>query len=284
MSTTSPSEHAINTKPLLDVQSTPDVRGIALQRVGVSHVELPMQILDKHGGTQAIATISSMTVDLPPESKGTHMSRFIEIANRWGKDKVFSLNVREFLEETCDKLHAQSAYLDMRFKYFIEKQAPVSGLSAPMGYDCRFRSALVNGTYEFILGVDVPMSTLCPCSKAISEFGAHNQRAHTRAQLIIDPTPDHPVIWIEDVVHLLEAQASCPVFPMLKRSDEKWVTERQYTNPKFVEDVLRDSILALREMQYVNGFHIEVEALESIHGHNAYAAHCEQFNTLQAMY
>lgn len=267
-------------KPLHDVQKTPDERGIALQQVGISHVDFPMKLVEKTGGTQQVTAVANFTVGLLAASKGTHMSRFMVMITEWSRHKVFSLNFREFLEETRKLLDAPSAQMEVNFKYFVDKAAPVSGITAPMGYNCFFKTALVNDTYQFVLGVEVPMANLCPCSKAISDFGAHNQRAYIRSQVVIDPERDHPMVWIEDVIEKLDAQASCPVYPLLKREDEKWVTERQYTNPKFVEDVIRDSVAVLRTVDGVTGFALEVEALESIHGHNAFARHSENFDAI----
>jgi GTP cyclohydrolase I len=263
---------------LEDVQGRPDPRGIALDRVGVKDVDMPLTVVQKDGHQQVVAARVTMSVGLQAEVKGTHMSRFIIQLSEWSRSKAITLNLREFLEELTERLDAPSAQIGIAFRYFMEKAAPVSaGLSAPMGYDCTLSGRLDNGVCTIIMGVDVPMSTLCPCSKAISDFGAHNQRAVAKTRVVMDTEHEHSVVWIEDIVAGMDEAASCPVYPLLKRADEKWVTERQYTNAKFVEDVIRDATLFFRGHEGVTGFSLEVEALESIHAHNAWAAHAENF-------
>jgi GTP cyclohydrolase I len=268
---------ASGSTPLLDVQGLDDVRGIALQQVGIKEVCMPIQILQKDGKIQEVAANARLSVGLPKELKGTHMSRFVMLLNDWRKNKVFSMNLREFLVDLKARLSAETAQADIGFRYFVEKAGPASGLTAPSPVDCKFSGRLTATQYQFVLGLVIPICTLCPCSKAISKYGAHNQRAELRAQIIIDSDNDHKMLWIEDLVENLEQAASCPVYPLVKRSDEKWMTERAYENPKFVEDVIRDSILILRDTHGVLGFDLEVEALESIHGHNAWAQHAENF-------
>lgn len=265
------------TPALEDVQGKRDTRGIALTHAGVSEVEMPLTILQKNGKTQRVAANARMSVGLDAEEKGTHMSRFIIQLKEWSEDKVFSVHLREFLQEMQQRLNAPSACVDVAFKYFIGKKAPVTDDSAPMAYTVSYQGLLKGEELDLTLKLAVPMATLCPCSKAISDFGAHNQRAITTLTLKLDTevTDGHPVVWIEDLVQLVDDEASCPVFPLLKRDDEKWVTERQYTNAKFVEDVCRDVALRLREQQGIAGFSVTVEALESIHGHNAWAAYEE---------
>lgn len=267
----------MSNKPLLDVQGLDDVRGIALQQVGIKEVCMPIQILQKDGKIQEVAANARLSVGLPKELKGTHMSRFVMLLNDWRQDKVFSMNLREFLVELKSRLTAETAQADIGFRYFVEKAGPASGLTAPSPVDCKFSGRLTATEYQFVLGLVIPICTLCPCSKAISKYGAHNQRAELRAKIVIDSENDHKMLWIEDLVDNLEQAASCPVYPLVKRADEKWMTERAYENPKFVEDVIRDSILILRNTEGVLGFDLEVEALESIHGHNAWAQHAENF-------
>lgn len=259
-------------QPLVDIQSTPDVRGIAIQQVGVRHVEMPVPILQKDGHTQTVCANVSLSVGLSETQKGTHLSRFIiQLAER-AQNQVFCFSLKEFLADTQQRLQSDSAYITMGFRYFIQKPAPVSGLVSPMAYGCSFEAALIGTSdYRFVLGVEVPIKTLCPCSKAISDYGAHNQRALVKARVQLDTQHDHEMLWIEDLVETLEACASCPVYPILKREDEKYVTERAYDNPKFVEDVIREAIAALRGNPVIRGFEVTVEALESIHGHNAWA-------------
>jgi len=266
---------------LEDVQNRSDERQVALQAAGVSQVKMPLSILQKNGQQQRVAATVAMNVALPPQQKGTHMSRFVIQLSEWSRAKTFSLYLNEFLEEMAQRLTADTAQVDVAFDYFIEKKAPVTEGSAPMAYACRFVSSITNAAsgqpqHQTRIQVKVPIATLCPCSKAISDFGAHNQRAILTTDIMLAGNPDeHSLLWIEDLVALSDSVASCPVFPLLKRADEKWVTERQYTNPKFVEDVCRDMVVALRKHPAVTGFKVRVEALESIHDHNAYAAHAE---------
>jgi GTP cyclohydrolase I len=265
---------------LLDVQGLADKRGVTLNQVGVKNVEIPMQVIQKDGKSQAVQAVATMSVGLPAEFKGTHMSRFVIQLSEWSQNRTLCLNLKEFLKEAKERLEAPSAFVDLKFRYFIEKPAPVSGMSAPMAYECVFKASLdEQDHYRFILSVLVPCATLCPCSKAISDYGAHNQRAEIRANVIIDPEVETRVVWIEDLVAGLEASSSCPVYPLIKRVDEKYITEKAYDNPKFVEDVIRESTLFLRDYKGITGFSLEVEALESIHAHNAWAAHAENYLT-----
>ena len=279
-------------KPLDDVQGYADTRGIALKIAGVKNVQLPMRLLQKDGGVQTVNTTASMGVHLPASDKGTHMSRFIIQLAEWSENRVMTLNFRGLLNETCELLGSSAASLDLAFMYFLDKKAPVTDYSAPMGFQCSIETCLEKSTqspaqdYQMVLGVTVPIATLCPCSKEISDYGAHNQRAEIRAKLRLDKdhtvsenphAPEPEMVWFEDIIAGLEQCASCPVYPVLKRLDEKYVTERQYDNPKFVEDVVRDATLLLRNYPGIAGFQLEVEALESIHGHNAWAVHDENF-------
>jgi GTP cyclohydrolase IB len=263
---------------LEDVQGRPDTRGIALQKAGVKNVGIPLHVIQKDGQTQRVLANVSMSVGLAASEKGTHMSRFIIQLVESSKSKAFCCDLKSFLADTQERLNAETAYIKMDFQYVVDKPSPVTLMSAPMAYHCSFEASLVGtSTYQFILGVEVPIATLCPCSKAISDYGAHNQRAMVRAKVLLDTMNEHSVFWIEDLIQLLDNCASCPVFPILKREDEKYVTEYAYDNPKFVEDVLRDSIASLREIPSAKGFQLEVEALESIHSHNAWAYQEEGF-------
>lgn len=259
---------------LKDVQNITDNRGIAIQNVGVSDVHLPFLIKTKAGSFQSVLAKINLTVNLPKEYKGTHMSRFIEILSEWSQKPISSKEMQCILSDTLMKLDAEYAQLDIGFKYFIEKSAPVSGLKSMLDVDCVFSATLTQEkSFEFILAVNVPFTSLCPCSKEISAYGAHNQRGLMKVKIKYS---SGKFIWIEDLVSLMEAQGSCPVFPLLKREDEKYVTEYAYENAKFVEDVLRDLVLSLRQQQYVTWFSIQCENHESIHNHSAYAQHVEQ--------
>lgn len=257
-----------------DIQSSADSRGIAIQRVGVSDVHLPFFIKTKEGTFQQVLARIRFTVSLPEEFKGTHMSRFLEILDPWSSQPVAEPEMEAILGEALDRLSAASADLEIAFKYFIRKHAPVSGRSSYLDLDCRFFGSKRRGEpMSFELGTDVPMTSLCPCSKAIARYGAHNQRGIIRTRVRYRQGSE--CIYIEDLSALLEAQASSPVYPILKREDEKYVTERAYENPKFVEDILRDIVLALRSLPDLEWFSVSCENFESIHNHNAYASHEE---------
>jgi GTP cyclohydrolase I len=263
---------------LLDVQGLADQRGVTLNQVGIKNVEMPLTVLQKDGKTQIVQAKATMSVGLPATCKGTHMSRFVIQLDAWSRNRIFSFNFKAFLEELKERLDAPSAYLELKFRYFMDKPAPVSDMSAMMAYECTFKGSLTeDGQYRLMLGVVVPCATLCPCSKAISDYGAHNQRAEIRANVILDTDSDEPVVWIEDLVAGLEEASSCPVYPLIKRVDEKFITEKAYDNPKFVEDVIREATLFLREYNGITGFSLEVDAMESIHAHNAWACHAENF-------
>ncbi|EGO61915.1 GTP cyclohydrolase FolE2 [Acetonema longum] len=259
-----------------DVQNTSDQRGIAIQKVGVNDVHLPLMIKTKYGSYQSVLAKIRLTVDLPQEYKGTHMSRFIEVLSEWRQKPISNKEMEQILIDILHRLQAQKAHIDIQFKYFIEKTAPVSGLPSMLDYDCIFSGDMVTGgRLNFVMGVSVPFTSLCPCSKEISCYGAHNQRGVMRVQVRHRPGS---YLWIEDLVTLMEEQGSCPVYPLLKREDEKYVTEKAYENPKFVEDVLRDLVLVLRRTQGISWFKIECENFESIHNHSAYAYHMEQLD------
>ncbi|MEN6413614.1 MAG: GTP cyclohydrolase FolE2 [Veillonellales bacterium] len=256
-----------------DVQNRWDERGIAIQKVGVSDVHLPFFIKTKDGSFQSVLAKIILTVELPQQYKGTHMSRFIEILSEWSQKPVSGHEMGCILADTISRLNAKRAHLDIGFKYFIEKAAPVSGLTSMLDFDCLFSASLAKDEpLDFVLGVAAPFTSLCPCSKEISKYGAHNQRGLMKVKL--KQRHGH-FIWIEDLAALMETQGSCPVYSLLKREDEKYVTERAYENPKFVEDILRDLVLALRQIQGIQWFEVECENYESIHNHSAYAQHEE---------
>ena len=255
-----------------DVQSQADLRGVEIQKVGIKDFELPIVIQRKDAENKVIYASATCGVTLPAHYKGTHMSRFVEVLNEWREKKT--LDLKDCVENIVQKLDAKSAYLKLDFKYFMDKKSPVTQISAPMCYDCTFEGVLDNYNeedeeYRFFLGVKVPVTTLCPCSKEISNYGAHNQRAIVSVKVTY---PDDEHIWLEDLVHQIEKCASSELFPLLKREDEKFVTERAYDNPKFVEDVLRDVVLLLKNDDRIDSFEVECESLESIHNHSAWCA------------
>lgn len=257
---------------LRDVQNLIDKRGIDIQKVGINDVDVPLIIQRKGTDNQVVSAVARICASLDMEYKGTHMSRFMEVLNEWREKELLGVDIKGCLEEIKEKLDARSAQVKFSFKYFIEKTAPVSGQKSIMAYDCSFEGVLDNNKYKFFLGVKVPVTTLCPCSKEISEYSAHNQRAMIKVLISYN---DCEHIWIEDLISDIEKKASCEVYPLLKREDEKFVTERAYENPKFVEDVLRDIVLMFRENKVINYYEVEVESIESIHNHNAWAYQLE---------
>lgn len=256
-----------------DIQNLKDNRGVEIQKVGVKNVELPLIIQRKDEENQVVCASATVTVSLPAHYKGTHMSRFVEVLNDWREKNLLGVDVQGCVTDVVEKLDAKSGYLKFEFKYFIEKESPVTRIKSPMCYDCSFEGVLDNyqeedEEYQFFLGVKVPVTTLCPCSKEISDFGAHNQRAIVSVKVAYD---EESHIWIEDLVKMIEKSASCELYSLLKREDEKHVTEYAYKNPKFVEDVLRDVVIELRENPIVDRFEVECESIESIHNHSAWA-------------
>ncbi len=260
-----------------DVQNQKDNRGIAIQNVGINDAHLPFLIKTLAGDFQQVLARIRFTVSLPENYKGTHMSRFLEILNRWSQKPVAEPEMETILNEALDTLSAASAALSIRFKYFISKKAPVSGQISALDLDCGFYGTKRKGQpLVFELGMEVPFTSLCPCSREISRYGAHNQRSVMRVRVRF--APGRECIYIEDLARLMEEQASCPIFPLLKREDERYVTEHAYENPKFVEDVLRDLVIVLRSIPGLEWFRLECENFESIHNHNAYASHEEYVN------
>jgi len=249
----------------IDVQNQKDFRKIPINKVGVKGLEYPITVLDKANGVQHTSAIVNLFVDLPHEFKGTHMSRFIEVFNKHRKD----LSMPHFLtmlKEVRTALHAETAYADIHFPYFIEKEAPVSHQKSIMRYECAFQGMVNTNKHNFIVSISIPVQTVCPCSKAISKYGAHNQRGIVTVSLHLGP-----FFWIEDIIGLVESCASSAVFTLLKRSDEKFVTETAYENPRFVEDLVREVYLKLEALKQFPEFTVEAENFESIHNHSAFA-------------
>ncbi len=250
-----------------DIQSLSDSRNIVIQKVGVKNVHLPFIILEKAGGYQQVCANVSLCADLAAETKGTHMSRFMEILNVWSRKNMSSKEIEQILLETSSVLGCKRAEFEMEFLYFIEKSAPVSELKGVIDYNCSFKG-IYDGEFRFFLFMEIPVTTLCPCSKEISYHGAHNQRAVVRLNLGYE-REDH--IWLEDLASDIGRLGSSELFSVLKRPDEKYVTEAAYENPKFVEDVVRDVVLYVEKIDGLNFYEIECEAFESIHKHNAFA-------------
>lgn len=258
----------IATAPSRDVASEPDSRGIMIDRVGVRELHLPVRVREKAGGFARVLGCFDASVQLPHHYRGTHMSRFGEILQSWSKQPVSTFEIEEMLRQMQQTFDANAARVSLSFKYFMTKHAPATGVACELDYDCSFTGEMVGDDYVFTLGAKVPIITLCPCSKEISDRGAHSQRANLNVQL---RTTKGVMVWLEDLIQLLEAQGSYELFPILKRADEKIVTERSYDNPKFVEDVVRDSVLALNSLHGVTWYSVECESFESIHNHIAYA-------------
>jgi GTP cyclohydrolase I len=247
-----------------DMQNHKDDRNIDIDQVGVKGIRYPITVLDKNMGEQQTVAEINMYVNLPRYYKGTHMSRFVEILNEHSR-RISLQNFSEILDEMKKRLNAESAHMEITFPYFINKVAPVSGSEGLMEYKCTFKGSLNKGS-DLVTMIHVPISTLCPCSKEISEFGAHNQRGEVRLQVRFKK-----FIWIEDLIQLVEVSASTDVYSVLKREDEKYVTERAYNNPKFVEDIVRDIAQKLNDDANITWFSVESENFESIHNHSAYA-------------
>lgn len=250
---------------MVDVQNRRDNRNIEIQKVGVKGIKYPVIVLDKTNGIQHVNASINMYVNLPHQFKGTHMSRFIEILNEYRGE----INLRTFqkiLESMRERLNARSAHMDIFFPYFIEKTAPVSGAKSLMEYECRFSGEMSGERKDFLVGVTVPVTTVCPCSKELSALGAHNQRSILRLCLRF-----RKFFWIEDVIRILEESASGEVYSLLKRPDEKYVTEKAYERPMFVEDVVRTAAEKLNGIENFTWYCVEAENIESIHNHSAYA-------------
>ncbi len=254
-----------NPAAMCDVQGSHDSRQIAINQVGIKAIRHPVKVLDKSSGIQHTVAVFNMYVGLPHNFKGTHMSRFVEILN--GHEREISVeNFPAMLRDMVDKLEAETGRIEMNFPYFINKSAPVSGVQSLMDYDVTLIGDIRHGKIESTIKVVVPVTSLCPCSKKISERGAHNQRSHVTVTVRIN---DH--LWIEEIVQLVESEASCELYGLLKRPDEKHVTERAYDNPKFVEDAVRDVAARLNAEPRVDAYIVESENFESIHNHSAYA-------------
>jgi GTP cyclohydrolase I len=248
-----------------DVQASKDQRQIAIDRVGVKDITYPMKLRSQCGGDQHTVASVNMYVALPHYQKGTHMSRFLEVLNEQTSEPVTPDRIPQITRAICERLNAEVAHLECEFTYFIKKLAPVTQMPGLMDYKVRFECT-ANGEEDFIMSVAAPAASLCPCSKEISEYGAHNQRCRIEAKVRFKG-----MVWIEELVAMLEQAASCPVYAVLKRPDEKYVTERAFDNPKFVEDIVRDLALLLEADDRITWYSINSENFESIHNHNAYA-------------
>ncbi len=267
-SSSAPKMNADDNFSIPDVQNTLDTRHIAIQRVGVKGVRHPLQIQTRDGIQSSVGTWN-MYVHLPEQKKGTHMSRFMALLEEFTSSDSKPLNIDIFgklIRNMLELLDAESGRIELSFPFFITKAAPVSGVKSLMDYEVGLTGEMKNGQIEISQKVLVPVTSLCPCSREISAYGAHNQRSHITVNAIIkDDLP------IEDLISKIEAQASCELFGLLKRPDEKYVTEHAYDNPKFVEDLVRDVAGMLNADSRVQAYSLEAENFESIHNHSAYA-------------
>jgi GTP cyclohydrolase IB len=253
---------------IADVQSFEDTRRIDIDKVGIKAIRHPVRVKDRSGGEQQTIATFNMYVYLPHNFKGTHMSRFVEILNNHDKNITVE-SFQKMLPEMTEKLDAEFGDIQMSFPYFVKKAAPVSGVTSLMDYDVTFIGGITKSKKTMTLKVVVPVTSLCPCSKKISNYGAHNQRSHVTVQVRI--APGAHFVWIEDLIDLVESVASCELYGLLKRPDEKYVTERAYDNPKFVEDMVRDTAHLLNNDKRISHYIVESENFESIHNHSAYA-------------
>jgi GTP cyclohydrolase I len=250
-----------------DIQSQPDYRNIPIDKVGIKNLRYPITVRDRRDGYQHTIAAINMFVDLPHDNKGTHMSRFVELLHLL-RPEVSLEKFAAILENMKQHLNAASAHLEMTFPYFIEKKAPVSTSPGLMDYTCSIiGTSDPAGKVDLVSEVVVPISSVCPCSMEISDIGAHNQRGEVRLS-----TRFNKFIWMEDMIELVETSASCDVFSVLKRVDEKRVTEKAFANPKFVEDIVRDVAKKLNEDDNIIWFTVSAENFESIHNHSAYAS------------
>lgn len=258
---------------LEDVQNRADERNVSLDQVGVGDLRYPIRVLDREHGTQDTVATFSMSVTLPHHVKGTHMSRFLEVLNEH-RGEITMCTLPGILEDLRERLDAAGARVEVSFPYFLERKAPVSGAGALMDYECSFVGELRSAAEpDFILGVRVPVTTLCPCSKAISDYGAHNQRGYVEMEVRNQQAEDGllEIVWIEELIEIAEQSASAPVYPLLKRPDERYLTMQAHDNPTFVEDVVRNVALRLREDERIAWFRIHAKNQESIHNHSAFA-------------
>jgi len=251
--------------PIPDVQGSADTRQLAINRVGIKDIRHPVIVKDRSDGVQHTIATFNMYVYLPHQFKGTHMSRFVKILNDHEKE-ITVTSFKEMLTEMAELLEAKSGSIEMRFPYFVNKKAPISGVQSLLDYDVTLIGEINGDVTSTRVKIQIPVTSLCPCSKSISDYGAHNQRSHVTVS-----AKTRGFIWIEEIIDIVEAQASCQLYGLLKRPDEKYVTEHAYDNPKFVEDMVRDIAGELNKDDRIRQYVLESENFESIHNHSAYA-------------
>lgn len=250
---------------IADVQGSADTRRIAIDKVGIKDIRHPVRIRDRAGVEQHTVATFNMYVYLPHDFKGTHMSRFVQILNNHERE-ISVASFQDMLTDMSQLLESEAGHIEMRFPFFVNKKAPVSGVASLLDYDVTFIGEIRNGQPSLEVKVLVPVTSLCPCSREISAYGAHNQRSHVTVQV-----RTQGFVWLEELIELIEREASSELFGLLKRPDEKFVTERAYDNPKFVEDMVRDVAQRLNEDERILAYVVEAENFESIHNHSAYA-------------
>jgi len=250
---------------LKDIQNERDERNLDIDKVGIKDISYPIVLSDKEKGSQHTVANINMYVKLPHNFKGTHMSRFVEILSKHSSD-INLYSVYDILDEMKERLDSEESFIELSFDYFLNKKAPVSGQSAMMDYQCKYIGSSGSDGRDQVLSIKVPVMTLCPCSKEISKHGAHNQRSFISISVRMNK-----MIWIEDLIELAESCGSSPIYPLLKREDEKYVTEVSYENPAFVEYVVRNVASKLMAEDRVIWFEVSSENIESIHNHSAYA-------------
>lgn len=248
-----------------DTQNKADIRQIPIDKVGIKGIKHPVRVLDRSGGEQHTIADFNMYVNLPHNFKGTHMSRFVEILNEY-ETEISIKSFSDMLEKMAKRLEANSGHIEMTFPYFVKKAAPVTGVESLLDYEVCFLGQIKDNVPRTDVRVLVPVTSLCPCSKSISEYGAHNQRSHIIVSVVLKD-----FLWVEELIEMVEQQASCQLYGLLKRPDEKFVTEEAYDNPKFVEDLVRDIATKLNEDERIVSYTVESENFESIHNHSAYA-------------
>ena len=258
-----PMEHRQNSIP--DIQSKVDTRRLAIDQVGIRAIRHPVKVRDRSHGEQYTIAVFNMYVGLPHNFKGTHMSRFVEVLN--DHDNVISVHsFRDIVKEVATKLNSETSRIEMTFPFFLEKSAPVTKVKSLVDYEATLFGDLIDGDVSISTRIVVPVTSLCPCSKEISDYGAHNQRSHVTITVLAEA-----FVWIEELIELAELNASSQLYGLLKRPDEKFVTEQAYDNPKFVEDMVRDIASALIRDERIFSYTVESENFESIHNHSAYA-------------
>ena len=260
-----PTSSALTDSGIPDIQAKPDLRQLDIEQVGIRAIRHPVKVRDRSRGEQYTIATFNMYVNLPHNFKGTHMSRFVEVLN--DHNSVISVHsFKDIVVEVAQKLGSKNSRIEMTFPYFLQKSAPVTGVKSAIDYEATLFGELVDSKFQITTRIVVPVTSLCPCSKEISNYGAHNQRSHITLTVLAEA-----FVWLEELIELAESKASSQLYGLLKRPDEKYVTEHAYDNPKFVEDMVRDVAAELNNDERVLAYMVESENFESIHNHSAYA-------------